>query len=159
MTTSTRTILARRLTFGVVLVSLAGHVVGQEELPAEVAFDPGGKTSAEMATASNDTNGVDQDLDAIEPGVNTSAEVATSVTRWKSNGQVMDRIELSRTEITGNQELPKVLYIVPWQKSDPGDLIGRPVNTLLDEVLAPLDREEFVRQVDFYGDLYGEPGE
>ena len=68
----------------------------------------------------------------------------------------MDRIELGRTEITGNSELPTVLYIVPWQKSDPGDLMGKPVNTLLDEVLAPIDREEFIRQVDYYGDLYGE---
>jgi hypothetical protein len=39
---------------------------------------------------------------------------------------------------------------VPWQKSDPGELAGRPVNTLLDEVLAPLDPEEFIRQVDYY---------
>ena len=66
----------------------------------------------------------------------------------------MDSITLSRTEITGNQELPKVMYIVPWQKSDPGDLMGRPVNTLLDEVLAPIDREEFVRQVGYYDELY-----
>ena len=72
----------------------------------------------------------------------------------------MDRLELGpRRIITGNQELPKVLYIVPWKKSDPGDLMGPPVNTLLDEVLAPLDREEFVRQVDYYGDLYGEEQE
>jgi hypothetical protein len=71
----------------------------------------------------------------------------------------MDRMELGRTEITGNQELPKVLYIVPWQKSDPGDLMGRPVNTLLDEVLAPLDREEFIRQVGYYEDLYGDEQE
>jgi len=34
--------------------------------------------------------------------------------------------------------------------------LGRPVNTLLDEVLAPLDRDEFTRQVDYYGDLYGD---
>jgi hypothetical protein len=67
----------------------------------------------------------------------------------------MDSMELSRTEITGNQELPKVLYIVPWQKSEPGDLMGKPVNTLLDEVLAPIDREEFIRQVEYYDDLYG----
>ncbi|MDH5455482.1 MAG: hypothetical protein OEY37_05370 [Gammaproteobacteria bacterium] len=67
----------------------------------------------------------------------------------------MDSMELSRTEITGNQELPKVLYIVPWQKSDPGDLMGRPVNTLLDEVLAPVDREEFIRQVGYHDNLYG----
>ena len=52
-----------------------------------------------------------------------------------------------------------MLYIVPWQKSDPGDLMGRPVNTLLDEVLAPLDREEFNRRVDYYNDLYGDEQE
>ena len=68
----------------------------------------------------------------------------------------MDSIELGRTEITGNQELPKVLYIVPWMRADPGDLLGEPINSLLDEVLAPLDREEFIRQVDYYDDLYGE---
>ena len=55
--------------------------------------------------------------------------------------------------MTGNRELPKVLYIVPWRKPDPGDLAGRPVNSLLDEVLAPIDREEFLRQVDYYSDL------
>jgi hypothetical protein len=68
----------------------------------------------------------------------------------------MDEIDLGRSEITGNQELPKVLYIVPWQKSDPGDLTGKPVNTLLDEVMAPLDRTEFIRQVEYYDDLYGD---
>jgi len=91
----------------------------------------------------------------IEPAV-SSATLAQDVTRRESTSGVMDEITLGRSEITGNQELPKVLYIVPWQKADPGDLMGRPVNTLLDEVLAPLDREEFTRQVDYYGDLYGE---
>ena len=52
-----------------------------------------------------------------------------------------DRADIDRTQIIGNRELPKVLYIVPWQKAQPGELTGRPVNTLLDEVLAPLDRE------------------
>ena len=93
--------------------------------------------------------------DEIEPAV-SSATLAQDVTRSESSRGVMDEITLGRTEITGNQELPKVLYIVPWQKADPGDLTGRPVNTLLDEVLAPLDREEFTRQVDYYGDLYGD---
>jgi hypothetical protein len=85
-----------------------------------------------------------------------TAVLAQDVTRTQSGSMVMDRMDLGRTEITGNQELPKVMYIVPWKKADPGDLMGRPVNTLLDEILAPLDREEFVRQVGFYGDLYSE---
>jgi hypothetical protein len=96
----------------------------------------------------------DAEREALEPAV-AGAILATDVTREESGNVVMDRLELGRTEITGNQELPKVMYIVPWQKSDPGDLMGKPVNSLLDEVLAPLDREEFIRQIDYYGDLYG----
>ncbi|MDH3954675.1 MAG: hypothetical protein OEV03_10670, partial [Gammaproteobacteria bacterium] len=118
-----------------------------------------------------DTSAVFDEAEALEPAVDTSAAasdtaiaepaevgavVAQDVTRRESYGGVMDEMTLGRTEITGNQELPKVLYIVPWQKAQPGELTGRPVNTLLDEVLAPVDREEFTRQVDYYGDLYGD---
>ena len=106
--------------------------------------------------------------DELLPAVDTSAAVgeeeesgmrASDVTRTTAGNRVMDSMQLGRTEITGNQELPKVLYIVPWQKSDPGDLMGKPVNTLMDEVLAPIDREEFLRQVNYYGDLQGEEEE
>ena len=91
----------------------------------------------------------------VEPRVAGEAleEASRPATDDPVDGPVMDELDLRRTEITGNRELPKVLYIVPWQKSDPGNLLGRPVNTLLDEVLAPLDREEFIRQVDYYSDL------
>ena len=102
-----------------------------------------------------DTSAQIDERESLEPGV-PSAVLAAEITRREEGSQVMDVMQLDRAEITGNQELPKVLYIVPWKKSDPGDLIGRPVNTLLDEVLAPLDREEFIRQVDYYDDLYGD---
>ena len=104
-----------------------------------------------------------EEADDLMPAVDTSAVVeeeqsavpVEDITRTTTGNTVMDTMELGRTEITGNQELPKVLYIVPWKKSEPGDLMGRPVNTLLDEVLAPVDREEFLRQVEYYGDLHG----
>jgi len=64
-----------------------------------------------------------------------------------------DRLELDPTDITGNRELPKVLYIVPWKRSDLGDLLGKPVNSLVDEVLQPLDRDVFQRENRYYDAL------
>jgi hypothetical protein len=61
-----------------------------------------------------------------------------------------DRLELDTTVVTGNRELPKVLYIVPWKKADLGDLPAQPFNTLLDEVLTPVDRDVFRREVTYY---------
>jgi hypothetical protein len=64
-----------------------------------------------------------------------------------------DRLQLDATEITGNRELPKVLYIVPWKHSDLGDVVGKPVNSLVDEVLQPLDRDVFQRENRYYDAL------
>ena len=125
--------------------------VDTSRLSDAAADSPGPAVDAPAATA-----GLAAAAEAGDDDVDAAALIARDVTRRESAGGVMDEIELGRTEITGNQELPKVLYIVHWQKSAPGDLMGRPVNTLIDEVLAPVDREEFLRQVDYYGDLYGE---
>jgi hypothetical protein len=66
-----------------------------------------------------------------------------------------DRLDLDTTIVTGNRELPKVLYIVPWKKADLGDLPAQPFNTLLDEVLTPVDRDVFRREVTYYGVVSG----
>jgi hypothetical protein len=66
-----------------------------------------------------------------------------------------DRLNLDTTVVTGNRELPKVLYIVPWKKSDLGELPSQPFNTLLDEALAPVDRDVFRREVTYYGAVSG----
>ncbi len=60
-----------------------------------------------------------------------------------------DRADIDRTQIIGNRELPKVLYIVPWKKPMPGDLSGRPLVSVLDEALAPLDRDVFRRELKY----------
>ena len=60
-----------------------------------------------------------------------------------------DRADIDRTQIIGNRELPKVLYIVPWKKPVPGELSGKPLVSVLDEALAPVDRDVFRRQVQY----------
>ena len=100
-------------------------------------------------------------VDEIEPAVDVSRPLSAPAARTAASdppaprGRVMDTLDLGTTSITGNQELPKVLYIVPWKRSDLGDLVGRPVNTLLDEVLAPVDPEVFERQLEYYETLNG----
>jgi hypothetical protein len=117
----------------------------------------------------------------LEPAVNTSPAVvpatvpavapapqtrkpaipvasATAVAKPASTGRALDRLELDATQITGNRELPRVLYVVPWKRSDLGDLTGRPANSLLDEVLAPVDRDVFRRQNRYYDALKPDTG-
>jgi len=62
----------------------------------------------------------------------------------------VDRLELNTATVTGEREQPKVMYIVPWKSSDIGDLSGKPMNSLLDEALAPVDRDEFKREVVYF---------
>jgi len=91
-----------------------------------------------------------------EAGAAAGAKGAPAATKTGAR-KGPDRLELDTTDITGNRELPKVLYIVPWKRSDLGDLAGRPVNSLLDEVLQPLDRDVFQRENRYYDAL--KPGQ
>lgn len=50
-----------------------------------------------------------------------------------------DRVRMNETVISGNQELPKVLYILPWQSSN-----GRPAL----ELSAGLDDQRVFRRVE-----------
>jgi len=56
--------------------------------------------------------------------------------------------QLSGMSIVGNDEAPKALYIVPWKSSDIGARTG--LNMMLDASDAPVDRDVFKRQLDFY---------
>ena len=64
-----------------------------------------------------------------------------------------ERINMQGTAIIGNQELPKVLYIVPWKQSELPNMADLPLDSLIDDALAPVDREEFKRQLDYHNAL------
>ncbi|MGY4828493.1 hypothetical protein ACVNIS_07945 [Sphaerotilaceae bacterium SBD11-9] len=68
-----------------------------------------------------------------------------------------DRADIDGTKIIGNRELPKVLYIVPWKKPTPSELAGRPVTSVMDEALAPIDRDVFRRQVRYDAQMTATP--
>jgi len=73
-----------------------------------------------------------------------------------SNATAEDQLNMDGTAIIGNQELPKVLYIVPWKKSEVPDMNQPPLESLIDEALQPIDREVFQRQVNYYHALHGD---
>ena len=122
--------------------------------------------------------GQGHEADDLQPGVNTSAmppqpaapvssaparaaaasasdkaakpTPGTATAKGAKSGKAIDRIDLDTTQITGNKELPKVMYVVPWKHSDLGDLTGKPANSLVDEVLQPVDRDVFNREERYY---------
>jgi len=56
---------------------------------------------------------------------------------------------ISGMSIVGNTEAPKSLFIVPWKSSE----IGSETNLtsgLLDDSLRPVDKEVFMREMDFF---------
>ncbi|HEV7431643.1 MAG TPA: hypothetical protein VGN77_01270 [Steroidobacteraceae bacterium] len=81
----------------------------------------------------------------------TKAAPAKQAAGQKSNSR--DEILLDPTQITGNRELPNVMYVVPWKRPDLGDLGGRPAKSLINEVLAPVDRDVFRRQNRYFAAL------
>ncbi len=111
---------------------------------AEPAADQTPPAAAAPTTSADASPAVDT---SASPAVDTSAPAAAAPRRRAQN----DRLDLDTTIVTGNRELPKVLYIVPWKKADLGELPAQPFNTLLDEVLTPVDRDVFRREVTYYG--------
>jgi hypothetical protein len=114
---------------------------------AEPAPDQAPPAAAAPTTSTDASPAVDT---SASPAVDTSQPAAAPGRRAQN-----DRLDLDTTIVTGNRELPKVLYIVPWKKADLGDLPAQPFNTLLDEVLTPVDRDVFRREVTYYGVVSG----
>jgi hypothetical protein len=83
-----------------------------------------------------------------------AAPTAPARTPAGPKSRAMDQIDLGATQVTGNRELPNVMYVVPWKRPDLGEFAGRPPKSLLDELLAPVDREVFRRQNRYFAALH-----
>ena len=82
-----------------------------------------------------------------------AVRAADPVPKGAAPEKAVDRLQLDATAITGNRELPKVMSIVPWKAAEPPGGPDRPMGSLIDELLAPLDRDEFRREINYYRDL------
>jgi len=60
------------------------------------------------------------------------------------------QMDMDGMSVIGNQELPKALFIVPWKDPEASLAPDRPVNSLVDEVLQPVDPEVFRRKLDYF---------
>ena len=89
---------------------------------------------------------------AAEPPAGRKAAVVAKGAP-QSPERAVDRLQLDATAITGNRELPKVMSIVPWKSAEPPSGPDRPMGSLIEEVLSPLDRDEFRREITYFGDL------
>jgi hypothetical protein len=122
---------------------------GSPDKPAKAT--PQSEAGEPRADTSSPAN-AGQPAPARERGAKTSrppGDRTATGSEQKSSSKV-DRLDLGMATVTGDREQPKVMYIVPWKKSDIGDLAGKPMNSLVDEILAPVDRDVFKREVVYY---------
>ena len=61
-----------------------------------------------------------------------------------------ESLQLEGTEITGNKELPMVLYILPWKSVERFDIESPPIVSIMDQKLVPLDRATFKRTINYH---------
>src|SRR5690349_412781 len=138
------------LTSMLLALAVAGLAHAQTPTPkAADTMEPGVDTSAPASqppAPARTTKPATQAKPAAAANKGTANKAASPAAQTAAKGNAKDRLELDTSQITGNRELPKVLYIVPWRGAELGDLVGRPVNSLLDEVLEPVDRDVFRRQ-------------
>ena len=82
----------------------------------------------------------------MKPNIKILAIIIFLLSSTKSIAQVEDKIELETTIIKGNTELPKILYVVPWQ-DEISNNIGEQrlvLHSLFGDILKPTASKEAI---------------
>src|ERR1700761_3141947 len=111
------------------------------------------KSTAQSEAGEPRANTSDPRADAAER-TPAPARAAPAASNQKTTSpkapSVADKLQLGTATVTGDREQPKVMYVVPWKRADIGDAEGKPMNSLVDEILSPVDRDVFKREVRYY---------
>jgi hypothetical protein len=64
------------------------------------------------------------------------------------------QLQFEGMSVIGNRELPKALFIVPWKDPVAADAPHRPVNSLINDALQPVDPEVFRRKLQYFDTVH-----
>lgn len=64
-----------------------------------------------------------------------------------------DEVITLEATVTGNQEQPKVLTIVPWKPAKDDSLLYQPLSSLMTDVFSHVERSEHQRHIEFIEEL------
>src|SRR5688500_12421353 len=133
----------------VAMLLLAAAAVAQQSAPPAEDLQPGVDTSAPSQAPASTPPAAAKPAPAASPAT-ANKPAAKPAQKSAQSGNAKDRLDLDSTQITGNRELPKVLYIVPWRSAELGDLVCRPVLNKLDAELKPVERDDFRMQNHYF---------
>ncbi len=68
--------------------------------------------------------------------------------------QAAEQLDMDGMAVIGNRELPKALFIVPWKDPEAGMAPDRPLNTLVDDALQPVDPDVFRRKLQYFDTVH-----
>ena len=88
-----------------------------------------------------------EEPEAVEEQEPSQEEVQEAQEAPRGNG-IDSPKTMSGMSILGNEEAPKSLVIIPWKSSRMGDELG--LSDTLDDRAQPVDKEVFLRELQFY---------
>ncbi len=132
-----RTFLQRKIFVLAMCMSLfTVHAVAQETVSV------GANKDAENATAT-------KAVPATETDSSAKAELKSAASKLPANKKMVQDATISlQTTITGNQEQPKVLYILPWQSPQMADVDFEPLDSQQKAVFNHVERDELRRELE-----------
>jgi len=106
-------------------------------------------TAVAQQSGPEDETELSQESDGTQPSVQVQDSQQSMEAEEVSAQDPGAPKTLAGMSILGNEEAPKSLVIVPWKSSEIGDGLG--VTDAIDERARPVDKEVFLREVNYYG--------
>lgn len=123
----------------VILSSFAMQTVAQDS--------PAAKDTDKKVAATTDANSV------ANSEAKASSEKTEATKAPPAKKMVQDATINLQTTITGNQEQPRVLYILPWQSPQTANVDFEPLDNQQKIVFGHVEREELRRELESAGEL------